>query len=59
MPSEITADGEQRNSESEGNSEEVPLDREIVPYDFEPSATDSLSALSSSDSGTENENQRL
>ena len=60
MSSEIATDGEQRSSESERNSEEVPLDRGIVPYNYEPSDTDSSSAsLSSSDSGTENKNQGL
>ena len=31
MPSQIATDGEQRSSESEENSEEVPLDRGTVP----------------------------
>ena len=57
MPSEIATDGEQRNSESEENREEVPLDRGTEPSDSDSSSTSA--SLSSSDSGTENENERL
>ena len=41
MPRGLATDGEQRNSESEGNNEEVPMDKEIVPCNFETSETDS------------------
>ena len=56
---EIATAEELQCKESEGISEEVPLESEIISYNFRGCDTDSSLISSSSDSGTENEDRRL